>query len=328
MKTSVRVIAGLALLGVACGSGPVGGTESGNPINPPTPPAQHESAPAAHIASELDEEFADIGEPPPDEPPPEFPVFPSDHADPPEMDDVSEPSDEPAFEPIPSEPPEVEDPEPPSAAPSTPPPTQTAPPGDVGGAPASGGPGSMPDVATPGAPSGDPSDAPGSADGGGGGFGSPAACDPMACLAEAEAVAASLSGPMMPPAAYTSAICGDDQGASVCSCEGNGETVHLSTGNGAECSVSGRFEACLFDSSEFMGCQPEGDECTAVCAQVFERLTEDAAREVDVSVRGASCASTDQCLFVLAADTQCLLGPDLTTVDCSLSDEELLAMEP
>lgn len=315
MNRSTLAVAGLAVLGMACGSGPVGGTESGNPINPPPPPAQHESAPAAHVAYEIEDEFDDIGQPS------DLPSGPSDDLpDDFELPDHGAPVPDPLpDDPLPNvEPPATDDTVPDPTA-EMPPPASEQPPGEAGEQPPSPSDG-VQGGAAPSDPGMPAPTAPSEGAGAGGDTSSPV-CEPTSCAQLADAVAESLSGPEPAPPPFTSSECEAREQDAACTCQGSVADVTISASPEIECNVVGRLQACLYESWEFEGCEASDDRCEAVCADVHQRMLEDAARELDVFVRSTACTSSG-CAFVLETELQCLLGPELVPIDCALVDEQ------
>jgi len=112
-----------------------------------------------------------------------------------------------------------------------------------------------------------------------------------------------------------------------CDCASTGFVVSVSTG--AEgCALGGRFGVCLYESTEFGGCTIDGEQCPSLCEELDQLRQADAARTTTVSVRRAACLADDSCAYVLETETTCLHGPQLTEVDCAMSDEELLGLTP
>ncbi len=317
LTTFVWVVLGGGWL-LGCGS--QAGTESGNPINPPNPPGEHSVGPPVGI----------------DEDPPVGPAF---------VPGI--PDDGSLFEPDPVDEPEpIEEPNVPEAPP--PEPTMVAepdlPPASVpsGGTPQTDGAptpeptevptNSMedmpsPDLETPAAaPSSDPATAPG--DGAAEPVPNPPPCEPAQCQADAQATAQSLAAPMPSGVAFDSADCQVTASGSICSCRGPDGIVTMSTDSSIECVVMGRF-GCLYEGAEFLGCDPAGTECAAVCDEITTRQADDDGRSASVEVRAAVCLDDGTCGYVLSSEQECWIGgPTLSSVDCTLTDEEILGLPP
>jgi hypothetical protein len=83
---------------------------------------------------------------------------------------------------------------------------------------------------------------------------------------------------------------------------------------GLGCFVRGRTGACLL-SDEFSGCDvTDPSDCDAVCADVHQRLTADAARHIDVELLGALCVES-QCFHPVRKDDRCSVND--RDLDCS-----------
>lgn len=98
------------------------------------------------------------------------------------------------------------------------------------------------------------------------------------------------------------------------------------------CSEYGRVGDCLYCAGEFPGCHLESPEasCTGVCEDLVQRVAEAWLATYAVNVRVARC-SDYHCQRVVEIDGRCFVGevlPDSAAYDCSLSDEELLALGP
>jgi hypothetical protein len=153
-------------------------------------------------------------------------------------------------------------------------------------------------------------------------------CDEVSCQAEAAVAASAFGEPQMVPEQFDSAQCtsGGDAGTGDCICARVTGDVALSSAVPEACSVVGRLGECLYSVAEYPGCAPDTDECSQVCAEVWAREIADAERTLEVGVQSSWCGETsNDCGYVLVVEAQCLLGPALTAVDCSLSPEELSA---
>lgn len=111
---------------------------------------------------------------------------------------------------------------------------------------------------------------------------------------------------------------------------------------GVDCQVRGRGGFCIFDDSDFSGCDvTDPHSCDGVCATLESRLASDAANNRSAEIRFSGCVSRSssspssadaRCGIVLKVDDQCFTnlqggGAALETerVDCALSDEEILS---
>jgi hypothetical protein len=107
-----------------------------------------------------------------------------------------------------------------------------------------------------------------------------------------------------------------------CTCSGASGTETL-TLDAATCIATGRFGECLFDSSEFVGCSVQGDECAQACSLLWSRTRDEAVSAPSVSVRVSTCAADGQCRFVLESDLGCVTGPALVPSDCTDAEAAL-----
>lgn len=110
----------------------------------------------------------------------------------------------------------------------------------------------------------------------------------------------------------------------------SGGTIQVGP-SGMGCAVAGRMGDCLYDSSEFAGCTVDDpDSCDDVCSEVEARTREDAEAELDYELRYAACAE-HYCDSVARLGEACYTGLTMGTptgvFHCSLSDEEILALD-
>ncbi len=316
---------------LACG--PQAGTESGNPINPPNPPSEVADGPSFGVDDVPDPIEGVGGETPPDV---------AETGSPFEDVGMSDPDPATAVDPVP----DAAEPQPSASGPGAIAGVPEPPP-DASGEVPSASPdvdGAMaPNQAEPTAPQATPGEAPvpaseepqagadptAPAPGASGGFDAGDAatsCDPSACEAIASAAAASLVETVQSGGGYDDADCQLTQTGSICACSGSSGIVTVATDTPIACVVQGRF-GCLYESSEFMGCEPAGEQCGLVCDEIFARQAADDARSVLVEVRMSACLDDGSCGYVLASEQECWVGgPSLSEVDCSLTDEEILGL--
>lgn len=96
------------------------------------------------------------------------------------------------------------------------------------------------------------------------------------------------------------------------------------------CDIYGRSGDCTVPSDEFEGCDlDDPTSCEAGCRDAVQRVQEDWDRTFDVEIRTAFCESY-YCYAVIRVDDRCHVrspSPAGTVYDCSLSDEEILALD-
>ncbi len=310
-RVAMPLLIGVGLTCVcACGAGPSTGTESGNPINPPTPPAEHES-----VASAL---------PPLDE----MPDLVSD-----EPAVIDEPViDDPALQPV--------DPVPPEPTTNDQPDFQTPVPEPGGGEPVPStdfpspigssdgepmgatGQGPIPTPPASTAPEMTPSDGPGTAGTAGPTGAAGDNCYDDLCSDMARAVADGLNATVVPDA-YQGECSTGSSAQDLCTCRSPLGDLALSSA--VACPVTSPLGHCLYAGDEFSGCAIQADSCQLACDEVLERQRSDQATLQQVRVRAAACSPQQQCVFVLEAGQACWLGPAMSEVDCDASDDELIA---
>jgi hypothetical protein len=110
---------------------------------------------------------------------------------------------------------------------------------------------------------------------------------------------------------------------------------------GIGCELRGRGGFCLFDDTEFSGCDvADPHSCDETCSTVQSRLAADAAKRLSAEVRFSGCVPPPpssgglaSCGIVLEVDDQCFTNGqggavlDNEPVDCALSDAEILSPE-
>ena len=112
-----------------------------------------------------------------------------------------------------------------------------------------------------------------------------------------------------------------------CSCVVKGSGGALYAGPlGGGCSGYGRLK-CVYESSEFPGCDPaDATSCNAICADFEARLAADAKLTYQTEVRSARC-DDHHCRSVVRIGEQCYVEhKPHQPYDCALSDEEILAL--
>jgi hypothetical protein len=106
------------------------------------------------------------------------------------------------------------------------------------------------------------------------------------------------------------------------------------------CAHFGRGYRCILEENEVTDCDPtRADACQSTCATLHERLTEDAQKSYDASLRYQACrkvcpnepGANDVCEFIVRVNGQCYrstsgAGLGTAAYDCALSDQEILAM--
>ncbi len=100
------------------------------------------------------------------------------------------------------------------------------------------------------------------------------------------------------------------------------------TGQG--CSEYGRTGRCLYCASEFPGCHLESfaTDCAGICQDLVGRVATVWQASYQATVRVARCSSS-HCEQVFELDGRCFVGevlPDSAGYDCSLGNQELLAL--
>lgn len=314
-RAALRSLTLWVALVTGCGDfgGPRSGTESGNPINPPAPPAQTEigtdpvptgdptvpmvDQPTPNVMPTAPETDSTRPGPLP-VPTEDWPVWPT----------GDQGTQVPQPKPTAGEEDDAEDTEP-TPTMVEPLPSVTTP------LPSTGGPTT--------APMQDPSMVPAPSAGDGttqpGNSGAAGMCSVDACLAQANTAAMQLGQPRSEPAAFDNAVCDE---AMTCTCSGATATETL-TLDAAACIATGRFGECLFESSEYSGCSVAGDECAQACSLLWSRTRDEAVSAPSVSVRVSTCAADGQCRFVLESDLGCVTGPGLVPSDCTDAEAAL-----
>jgi hypothetical protein len=90
---------------------------------------------------------------------------------------------------------------------------------------------------------------------------------------------------------------------------------------GLGCLYAGRTGECLL-SDEFSGCDvTDPSDCDAVCADVHQRLSADAARSIEVELLGALCVQSE-CFHPVRMDDHCSLNGRV--LDCSSTPAEMV----
>lgn len=116
-----------------------------------------------------------------------------------------------------------------------------------------------------------------------------------------------------------------------CICHIAGGDGSLNVGpKGLDCYALGRGGDCLFEGSEFEGCDvTEATSCDAVCAELEQRLDDDAARTFEASSVYAACQE-QECKTVVQLGERCFADRSYLagrSYDCSLGGEAILAAE-
>jgi hypothetical protein len=98
---------------------------------------------------------------------------------------------------------------------------------------------------------------------------------------------------------------------------------------GLGCFLFGRDQSCLWDDSEFAGCDPEvASSCHSTCDELEQRLADDAARQIDVTLFGTPCVD-GLCKLVMSVEGRCFVYPDTDPslgrgYDCGLGDRGVI----
>ncbi len=116
--------------------------------------------------------------------------------------------------------------------------------------------------------------------------------------------------------------------ACVCSQAGGGsEAIGPS---GLDCYVYGRAGDCLWPGNGHQSCDPrDATGCDSTCAELEQRIGDDAARSFDASTLYVACEE-HQCQSVIEVDGRCFAEGSYTSgrgYDCSLGGESILAAE-
>ena len=116
-----------------------------------------------------------------------------------------------------------------------------------------------------------------------------------------------------------------------CVCHVAGTDGSLDVGPvGLDCYALGRGGDCLFAGSEFEGCDvTEKTSCDAICADLEQRLDDDAARIFEASSVYAACEK-QECKTVVELDGRCFADRSYLAgraYDCALGGEAILAAE-
>lgn len=116
-----------------------------------------------------------------------------------------------------------------------------------------------------------------------------------------------------------------------CVCRIAGTDGSLDVGPvGLDCYALGRGGDCLFAGGEFHGCDvTDATSCDAVCADLEQRLDDDAARIFEASSVYAACEN-QECKTVVRLDERCFADHSYLSgrsYDCSLGGEAIWAAE-
>jgi len=147
-------------------------------------------------------------------------------------------------------------------------------------------------------------------------------------------VIAGLRGPAPGGVSFDAAACinlgivGGPSG-SACECHVEGGRGTLAIGpTGLSCFARGRAGDCLWQGSDFDGCQiGQAGACDAVCADLEQRLADDAARRFDAELVYDACRD-HTCHSVLRVGEQCFADGSYDegrSYDCALGGEAILA---
>lgn len=157
------------------------------------------------------------------------------------------------------------------------------------------------------------------------------------CVARAEDELSALKKPVASPQTFSAAECiqlgvmAGAQSASGPACEcSNADGGSLSVGPaGLGCFAYGRGGDCLWDDSEWSGCEVgKKDACKDVCAEFEKRIADDAARTFDTRVVYTACDAATMCHDVVEIDGRCYADRSYQNgrdYDCALGGEEILA---
>ena len=145
---------------------------------------------------------------------------------------------------------------------------------------------------------------------------------------------AGLRGPVPAAVSFSSAECiqlGIVGGASgpACECHVDGSSGTLAVGPvGLDCFALGRGGDCLWQGNDFDGCQVgEAGACDTVCADLEQRLADDAAKEFDAEPVYDACRE-HTCHSVVRIGERCFADRSYTesrSYDCTLGGEAILA---
>jgi hypothetical protein len=111
-----------------------------------------------------------------------------------------------------------------------------------------------------------------------------------------------------------------------CDCAVEGATGSHRVGpEGAGCFVEGRARNCLWDDSEWNGCDPTDPRaCVEVCAELQARFVADAAHSFEVQVLASAC-DEGHCRSAVEVDGRCFVAETRSgEYDCSLGGEAIL----
>jgi hypothetical protein len=116
-----------------------------------------------------------------------------------------------------------------------------------------------------------------------------------------------------------------------CVCRIAGTDGSLNVGPvGLDCYALGRVGNCLFAAAEFDGCDvTDATSCDATCADLEQRLDDDAARTFEASSVYAACEK-QECKTVVQLDERCFADRSYLSgrsYDCSLGGEAIWAAE-
>jgi len=176
-------------------------------------------------------------------------------------------------------------------------------------------------------------------------------CTEADCAATAQMTLSSLTQSVTPPTFVGSSCHPPDTGPArldtrstvYCRCDQSdgGVFVLSDPSPAAECEVRGRGGFCIFDNSDFAGCDPsDSHSCESPCSVLQGRLAADAAKTFSAEIRFSGCMAPPagsvlytepRCGTVLRVDDRCytndfqgwVLAEE--PVDCALSDQEILS---
>lgn len=114
-----------------------------------------------------------------------------------------------------------------------------------------------------------------------------------------------------------------------CECQVAGSDGTLAIGPvGGDCYVTGRGGDCLWQGDDFKGCVvDEADACTQICADLQQRLADDATNTFDASLEYSSCEG-QECHSVVRIGERCYADGSYREprdYDCALGGEAILA---
>jgi hypothetical protein len=144
---------------------------------------------------------------------------------------------------------------------------------------------------------------------------------------------AELRGPVAAGVSFSGAECVnlgivDGPSGPACQCQVEGGSGTLTVGPvGLDCFALGRGGDCLWQGSDFDGCQVgEASACDTTCADLQQRLADDAAKELDVESVYDSCHE-HTCHNVVRIGERCFADRSYNegrSYDCALGGEAIL----